>query len=171
MDGEVRSTEDLEQSVRLLVEERAILRALHEYSHAMDYGDEQAWVDAFTPDAVFDVVEVVGGRRVHREEGRDDLAAYVAAYPKPPHFRKHVIVDPVIDVEPSADVARVEAYWLLLQRDDGDGRPLVTAFGHYRDTMVKLDGRWRISERHADVEATVFATPSGAGDGPERSTT
>ena len=56
----------------------AIMRALHEYAHAMDYGDEAAWVDVFTEDAVFDVVEVVGSRRVHREEGKADLAAYVA---------------------------------------------------------------------------------------------
>ena len=65
----------------------------------MDYGDEKGWIDAFTPDAVFDVVDVVEGSQVHREEGHEDLAAYVAAYPKPPQFRKHVIVDPVIDVD------------------------------------------------------------------------
>ena len=72
---------------------------MHEYADAMDSGDEQGWVDAFTTNAVFDVVEVVGGRRVHREDGHGDLAAYVAVYPKPPHFRKHVVVDPVIDVD------------------------------------------------------------------------
>src|SRR5688500_11831331 len=108
----------MDHELRLLLEERAITRALHEYAHAMDYGDEQGWVDAFTPDAVFDVVEVVGGRRVHREEGSGDLAAYVAAYPKPPHFRKHVVVDPVIDVDLAAGRAQVTAFWLLLQRDD-----------------------------------------------------
>lgn len=143
----------------LLLEERAVLRALHEYGHAMDYGDEAAWVEAFTPDAVFDVVEVVGGRRVHREEGRGDLARYVAGYPKPPHFRKHVIVDPLIDIE--GDRARVRAYWILLQRDDADGRPALAAFGHYDDRMVKLDGRWRIAERRAEVEATTAVAPRG----------
>jgi ketosteroid isomerase-like protein len=138
--------------LRMLVEERAVLRALHEYAHAMDYGDEAAWVDSFTPDAVFDVVEVVGGRRVHREEGHDDLARYVAAYPKPPRFRKHIVVDPLIDVR--GDEAEVRAYWLLLERDDGDGTPVVAAFGHYRDLLRKVDGKWRIAQRMADVEAT-----------------
>jgi hypothetical protein len=140
--------------LELLLEERAILRALHAYAHAMDSGDEAAWVDAFTPDAVFDVVEVVGGRRVHREDGHADLAAYVAAYPKPPQFRKHIVVDPVIDVDVGAGRAHVEAYWILLQRDDDDGRPVVVAFGQYRDTMVKQDGRWLIHQRFADVQAT-----------------
>jgi hypothetical protein len=138
--------------VRMLIEERAVLRALHEYAHAMDYGDEAGWVDCFTPDAVFDVVEVVGGRRVHREDGHGDLARYVAANPKPPHFRKHIVVDPLIDVR--GDEADVEAYWLLLQRHDDDGTPVVAAFGHYRDRMRKVDGKWRIAHRMAEVEAT-----------------
>ena len=136
----------------VLLDERAILRTLHEYAHAMDYGLEDAWVDTFTPDAVFDVVEVVGGRRVHREEGRGDLARYVAAYPKPPRFRKHVIVDPVVHLD--RDQARVEAYWLLLERDDEAGTPVVAAFGRYYDRLVRSDGRWRIAERRAEVEAT-----------------
>jgi hypothetical protein len=122
----------------------------------MDYGDEAAWVDVFTEDAVFDVVEVVGGRRVHREEGRGDLARYVAGYPKPPQFRKHVVVDPIIDVAPDGLSAKVEAYWLLLQRDDDTGRPVLSAFGHYDDRWVKQDGKWRIANRDAQVEASNY---------------
>jgi 3-phenylpropionate/cinnamic acid dioxygenase small subunit len=143
--------------VRLLLEERSILRLLHGYAHAMDQGRESEWVDTFTPDAIFDVVEVVGDQRVHREEGRGDLAAYVAGYPKPPQFRKHIVTDPIIEVD--GDDARVEAYWLLLQRDDTDGMPVLAAFGHYHDRLVKADGRWRIAERFAEVQAST--TPVG----------
>ena len=159
-DGKQLLDGELKRQVQMLLEEGAVLRTLHEYAHAMDYGDEKGWIDAFTPDAVFDVVDVVEGSRVHREEGHEDLAAYVAAYPKPPQFRKHVIVDPVIDVDLDAGVARAEAYWLLLQRDDGDGTPSITAFGHYRDTLVNHGGRWRIKERYADVEATNVVPPA-----------
>jgi ketosteroid isomerase-like protein len=145
-----------DRELQLLLEERAITRAIHAYAHAMDSGDEAAWVAAFTDDAVFDVVEVVGGKRVHREDGRDDLAAYIAQYPKPPDFRKHVVVDPVIDVDLDAGTATVLAFWLLLAREEGTGRPITTAFGRYRDRWQKVDGRWRIHERFADVEATAF---------------
>ena len=131
---------------------------LHDYARAMDAGDEQAWVDCFTPDAVFDVVEVVGGRRVHREEGHADLARYIAAYPKPPDFRKHVVVHPVIDVE--GERATVEAYWLLLERG-ANGEPVLAAFGRYHDTLVKQDGRWRIAQRLADVEASNYTSQEG----------
>jgi hypothetical protein len=140
--------------LELLLEERAIMRALHEYAHNMDYGHEDAWVGVFTDDAVFDVVEVVGGRRVHREDGRGELAQYVANYPKPPHFRKHVVVDPIIDI--TDDTAKVAAYWLLLQRNDDTGSPVLVAFGHYDDQWVKRDGRWRIAHRYAEVEATTY---------------
>jgi hypothetical protein len=152
-------------ALTLLLEERAIVRALHAYAHAMDRGDEAAWVAAFTDDAVFDVVEVVGGRRVHREEGRGDLARYIAGYPKPPRFRQHVVVDPIVDLEPGATSARVEAYWLLLERHDDTGVPVVAAFGHYHDRLVKQDGRWRIAERRADVQATTV--PPSPQDEPE----
>ena len=142
--------------IELLLAERAIMRALHEYAHAMDYGHEEAWAAVFTDDAVFDVVEVVGGRRVHREEGRGELLQYVANYPKPPHFRKHMVVDPIIDVDPDGERATVAAYWLLLQRHDDNGQPVVVAFGHYDDRWVKRDGRWRIAHRYAEVEATTY---------------
>jgi ketosteroid isomerase-like protein len=145
-----------DRELQVLIEERAITRAIHAYAHAMDSGDEVAWVEAFTDDAVFDVVEVVGGKRVHREDGRDDLAAYIAQYPKPPDFRKHVVVDPLIDVDIDAGTATVVAFWLLLAREEGTGHPITTAFGRYRDVWAKVDGRWRIKHRDADVEATLF---------------
>jgi 3-phenylpropionate/cinnamic acid dioxygenase small subunit len=141
-------------AVRAVLDEREIVQLMHRYAHAMDYGDEAAWVEVFTPDAVFDVVESVGGRRIHREEGHGDLARYVAAYPKPPAFRKHVIVDPVVELE--GDEARVESYWILLQREQADGRPVLAAFGRSHDRVVRLDGRWRIAQRYAEVEATTF---------------
>lgn len=153
---------DRDAELELLVEERAVLRTLHAYAQAMDYGDEEAWVDCFTADAVFDVVEVVGGRRIHREVGRDDLARYIAAYPKPPSFRKHVIVDPLVTVEGTR--ASVTAYWLLLQRDEAEGTPVVAAFGRYEDRLVKTDGRWRIADRRAEVEATTAAPEPPGGD-------
>jgi len=142
--------------IERLLEERAIVRLLHDYAHAMDYGHESRWVDTFTEDAVFDVVEVVGGRRVHREDGHADLARYVASYPKPPHFRKHVVVDPLVDVSDDGQTAKVEAYWLLLQRDDETGKPVLSAFGHYADELVKRDGHWRIAKRYAEVEASLY---------------
>jgi ketosteroid isomerase-like protein len=141
----------MDEQLTLLLEERAILRALNEYAHAMDYADEQGWVDSFTPDAVFDVYRAESGETIHRENGHGDLAAYIGAYPKPPAYRKHIVVDPLIEID--GDRATVVSYWLLLQRDDASGGPVLAAFGRYRDTLRKHEGTWRIAERTAEVEA------------------
>jgi hypothetical protein len=148
-DEEVGVTRD--ELLDQLLDERAILRALHEYAHSMDYGDEVGWVNAFSPDAVFNVFRAVEGTLIHREEGHGDLAKYVANYPKPPRFRKHIVVDPLIDVR--GDEASVRAYWVLLERHDETGSPVLAAFGHYDDTFRKADGRWVIVDRQASVEA------------------
>jgi 3-phenylpropionate/cinnamic acid dioxygenase small subunit len=134
-----------------LLEERAILRALHEYAHTMDYGDEDGWVSSFAPDAVFNVFRADDGTVIHREDGAGDLSRYIASYPKPPRYRKHVMVDPVIDLD--GDSATVRAYWILLQRDDDTGAPVLGAFGHYLDRLQKQNGRWVIVDRQASVEA------------------
>ncbi len=69
------------------------------------------------------------------------------------------MVDPLVDV--AGDEASVAAYWLLLERHDGDGTPVIAAFGRYRDRLVRspADGRWRIADRFAEVEATNAGAP------------
>jgi 3-phenylpropionate/cinnamic acid dioxygenase small subunit len=142
----------VDDELRMIVEERAIIRTMHRYAHAMDQGLEAQWLDTFTEDAVFDVVRSDDGTTVHREEGHGELARYIARYPKPPAYRKHVVVDPLIEIR--GDEATVESYWLLLERDAEGGAARLSAFGHYRDRLRKIDGEWKIAERLAKVEAS-----------------
>src|ERR1700744_2608077 len=47
---------DAEQGVELgsaIADERAILRVLYTYCHAIDYGEEARWLALFTPDGIF----------------------------------------------------------------------------------------------------------------------
>ena len=125
----------------LLLEERAIMRLLHRYAFAMDYGHEEDWVAVFTDDAVFDVVEVVGGRRVHREDGRGELAQYVAQYPKPPHFRKHVVVDPIIDIADDCQSQVSRPTGCCCKATTTTGKPSCRRSGTTTDQWVKHDGR------------------------------
>jgi hypothetical protein len=67
-----------------------------------------------------------------------------------------VVVDPLIEVAPDGRTAKVEAYWLLLERDDDTGRPKLAAFGHYDDELAKRDGRWLITRRYAEVESSSY---------------
>ena len=133
-----------------LREERAILETLHQYCHAVDYGIEEEYVGAFTEDAVFDVRKP-SGETLHKEVGHGELKAYLAKYPGPPsRYNKHFMMDPMIRLHDGK--ATVHSYFLAMRNGD-DNKPVVGSFGRYIDTLVKVDGRWRISERIAEVEA------------------
>ena len=137
-----------------LLDERAVLAVLAASAHALDRHDVAAWVDTFTPDGVFDVV-VAGGPRLHREAGQAELTRWVQAAP-PGGERRHLLADPLVTL--AGDEARVESYWVLLERD-AQQHPVVGAFGSYSDRLVKRDGRWRIAERRAEVDANTRTGP------------
>jgi ketosteroid isomerase-like protein len=149
----------LEERLRLLEAERAIVRLLHAYAHAIDYGDEEAWVDCFTEDGVFDVQTRIVGDRGYRTEGRDALRRFISAHSRAPElFHKHVLVEPLIDVGAGGDTATCSSYFAGLQ--DHDGRPEIRVFGRYRDRIVLgADGRWRFRERIAEVESRKLGLP------------
>ena len=137
--------------LRTLREERAIMETLHQYCHAVDYGLEDEYLGAFTEDAVFDVCKPTR-ETLHKEVGHGELAAYLRKYPKPPErYNKHFMMDPMIRVD--GDTATVHSYFLATRNGD-DNKPVVGSFGRYIDRLVKVDGRWRIAERIAEVEAS-----------------
>ena len=111
---------DLEARLELLEAERAITRTLHRYAHSIDYGDEEGWVDCFTEDGVFDV----RSRHAHQLKrlitGRDELRAFIARHTRAPElWHKHLLIEPVIDVDgDDGDVRLVPR-----RRDGARGRP------------------------------------------------
>jgi len=138
------------QLLEVLLEERAILNVLHQYCHAMDYGLDAEWVAVFADDGVFDVRKPTG-ETMNLRTGRDQLATYIASYPKPPaSYNKHFCMDPMIKLD--GDEAIVSSYFLAL-RNEEDGKPALGSFGRFTDRLRKIDGEWRIANRVAEVEA------------------
>ncbi len=132
-----------------LLDEREILRLMHRYTHALDYGLDEEYVALYTEDGVFDVIHK-DGTSWHREEGHEQIRAWVATYPKPPaQRRKHLVLSPVITV--TGDTAHAESYLFCLK---GDAYPDLYIFGRYVDELVRVDGRWLLKERRAEVEAS-----------------
>ena len=113
---------DLEVRLELLEAERAITRTLHRYAHAIDYGDEEGWVDCFTEDGVFDV----RSRHAHQLKrlitGREELRAFIARHTRAPElWHKHLLVEPVIDVD--GDTATCASYLaVVMEHEDDPGR-------------------------------------------------
>ena len=136
--------------------ERAIRHTMDLYAHAMDYGEEEVWRDCFTDDALFLVCDVQKDfEPIYRVEGRERLAAYIAAYPRPPAvFAKHVCSQILIRVE--GEVAHAESFWMAINSTGGaeGGQPNIMAFGRYKDTLVACpDQRWRFRERICETES------------------
>lgn len=151
--------EALERRVRLLEDEREVLRTLYAYGYAIDYGYEQEFVDCWTEDAV-----LVWGKSGHRElaqfpvrrlVGREAiLGAFRGHTHAPDLFHKHVLLQPRIRVE--GERALVECSFERV--DESPEGPVLRSFGVYRDELVRCaDGRWRFSLREAEVENMIAA--------------
>jgi ketosteroid isomerase-like protein len=141
--------------------EGAILRTLYAYGHAIDYGDEEAWVDCFTEDGVFDVRTPRPERFNSRLEGRDELRRFVASHSRAPErWHKHLVIEPVVQVD--GETATCESYFGVLV--DHEGMPFLSTFGRYLDRLARgADGRWRFRERLAEVESLRNDLPSFIG--------
>jgi hypothetical protein len=144
--------DDLAARLQVLEDEQAILRTLHRYGHAMDYGPDEDFVDCFTPDGVWEVrMRRAGGGFACR--GRDEIAASLppqAAVRVPELYAKHLVVDPEIELD--GDAARVRSYFLRVEPKD-DGPTEVVASGRYLDQLLRgEDGRWRFVERIAEID-------------------
>jgi ketosteroid isomerase-like protein len=135
----------LEDRVRLLEDERAIVQTLYTYGHGIDYDLEPEFLDCWTSDAVLhwpDRDPLVG---------REAIAAAFRAHTHAPDvFHKHFIAEPRIVIE--GDRATSDCYFARV--DQYDEGPQIRSFGRYRDVLVRCpDGRWRFQERRTEREA------------------
>jgi hypothetical protein len=74
----------------------------------------------------------------------------------------HLLTDPVIMVD--GDRATGLLTWAWVGRGDGDV-PVMRLLGHYEDTYVREDGRWRFQTRiaHTDIPHRESEVPAGWG--------
>ena len=87
-----------ESELRVVLDERGIIRTMHRYCRALDSGDQSEWLDVFTDDAIYDTVLPNGDLFAHLTT-RDEFVAFLDAYPRQPVTApKHVMVDPIIEI-------------------------------------------------------------------------
>jgi len=142
------SNSDLAARLAALEDQAAILATLSRYAHAIDYGLIESWVNCFTEDGVFDVFDAAG-ERVHREQGRAELAAYLSTKQFPPQrYVHHVFSVPLVEVR--GDTAQVASYFMVLARDGNKAQ--VKVFGRYQDKLTRRGKEWLLAERVAHIE-------------------
>jgi SnoaL-like domain len=72
----------------------------------------------------------------------------------------HLVSEPEILL--TGDQATGDVTWALVARDDSDA-PTLRLLGHYQDTYVREDGRWRFKRRvaHTDIPYRYLDVPAG----------
>jgi ketosteroid isomerase-like protein len=135
---------ELEERLLALEDERAILSTLYRYGHSLDSGDEESWMDLWTPTArlYWPQTDFISGTEMFAKVFRAHTHA-------PEKFHKHFLIDPLISIEGD----RATAQSMFTRLDGYDGVPKLRSFGRYLDVLLRCpDGRWRFDERLTEIE-------------------
>jgi len=127
------------------------------------YGDvvtRRAWhelVALFLPDCPIRL-DLRDGRVIDKQ-GPEAIGAFIAASIERFEFFEFAVLNAVVDMQRD-DAATGRVYIWELRQDDSDHR-WSNAFGLYRDTYRKIDGRWVFAERH--YSSLARTAPDGDG--------
>ena len=133
---------------------------LNRYSHTLDFGDIEGFIDCFTEDAVFSAISMPLLDGAHR--GHDALRKFARTGNKIAggHIR-HSALSALFEEDGAEGKARSSSYFLVT-RDlgfpptgylAGNGGAELVCTGLYIDKMVKQDGKWRFRERTCRYDA------------------
>lgn len=153
---------DIKNRLAQLEDERDIRALIARYGHYADLGHEDAWVDQFTEDGVYDIVTVMrkgaGYAGNVRFEGRKELYEHIRDPAAHKQFEGRSLhlqdINAVINV--NGDDAVAESYSMtILEEAD---QTIVRSAGMNRWTLKRVDGRWKIAEkrRRPPGDADVF---------------
>lgn len=122
-----------------LLDREQIRDLLARYPMAYDDHDWAAWEELWTDDLVW----LVEGQPI---EGLDAVREFMQGCQPPDYRAKHLCGAPVIEIaEDGANArARTDVVWIAANYEN-------TIVARYVDTLVKRDGRWRISRREEVV--------------------
>jgi ketosteroid isomerase-like protein len=143
-EARLRRLEDLEQIRQLFVE----------YKMVLDKQDFAAYGALFAADGEFVATPAQG---LQQARGPAAIQALVEAMPgsllgSAPGADFHVVVNPLIDLDPAdPDRAQAQVTWLYVVRGE-DGLPALCKLGHYDDQLIREAGRWRFLRREAPTD-------------------
>ena len=120
-----------------------ILDLIARYNHAIDRSDGPAWAATFVEDGLFEGSAGVPVR------GRRALEEFAASGHSRRGAVRHLTDNVLIDGD--GDRATLTAYLAMFRV--GSGLPELVRTGVYRDTLRRVDGRWKFAHRkfHIDV--------------------
>jgi hypothetical protein len=154
-----------------LEDERAIRELIGRYGHYADLGYEDAWVDQWADDGVYDLVTVMRNGAGYDGnvlfKGREQLYEHMRdpAAHKAFEGRCLHVQDMNLTINVTGDTATAESYSMTLLREGDD--TVVRSAGMIRWTLRRTGDRWLIVEKRrrppGDMElfAGIEKTPGG----------
>lgn len=136
------------------VERAAVNRVLVQYTTGLDTLNEDLYADSFAADARFIIGETVneGHADIRKiitdlQDTRKERAEQAEAEGKEylPPMMHHVMSNAFIEFVDET-TATHHAYWMTITGNDRDFN--VVSMGRYEDTLKKINGKWKISERN-----------------------
>lgn len=128
--------------------ERACTWLIVGYARAIDFRDQEAFLELFTADAVLELGETL--------RGHDAIRAFLGRRTDSLRTR-HVVSNVFVHVLNEAE-ARAVSYLTLYRHDGDESRrfgpaPLEgpAAVGHYEDRFVHTDAGWRFASRRLQL--------------------
>ena len=127
----------------------AISELLNRMAYFYDDNHLDDLAACFAPDAVMSM-QIAGGDMVGPFEGRDRIMGlYRGAKASQTDVRRHDITNIMFDA--SGDTLAVTSYLTLFATENAETKLLTT--GVYRDQVGQIDGEWKITKRHIDLDS------------------
>ena len=118
-----------------------IANLLYRYAELFDAGDLDAAAELFSHARIR-----AGDDLLDRDGIRALWGALVRIHPDGTPRTRHLVTNPIIEVDESAGTASCRSYYTVLQAADGVALQVIAA-GRYRDEFERVDGRWRFTSR------------------------
>ena len=132
-----------------------IMNLSNRYMVAVDAGDIETVMSTWADDGV--LIWIYGtevGKAAIRKAMSGFGGAKAVAIPEGATSRprtRHQIINHVIDVE--GNKAKTIAYWFALTNNTPQHDVQLLYFGHYEDTLEKVNGKWLFKSRHVYNES------------------
>jgi len=130
----------------MVASETQITNLLYRYAEYIDSGDLEGAASLFEHAGVY----------FRREEGEATLDSagvldlwrnFIVRYEDGTPRTKHVITNPIVEVDEGSGTATCRSYYTVLQQtDDFALQPIIA--GRYHDRFERVDGVWRFSYRN-----------------------
>lgn len=141
--------------------ETLIMNLLYQYADALDSGEFERAAAMFEHARI----RVGGGTTVDASGLLDNWRRRVRIHPDGTPGTKHVITNPIVEVDEDGGTATCQSYYTVLQAVEG--LPLqVVAAGRYRDQFERAADGWRFAFRdyslidlRGDLSAHLIASP------------